>query len=192
MKSHTDQPEDQKAEGDELGKEEHRRHMVGTGQEPSEPVRETRPGSQREPEAHAPQVPRNARTARDATGQNELDIADRGNREHKREAIDRDQQRAFQRDCALEQGRQARRQLKAQNCKRCPQTEGNEHRDFLGKAGGFFLASYGQPGRRDQVEGEDTDEDIDDLIGNHDCEVAGEHRHHQHGNDEDGSGLAVQ
>lgn len=53
-------------------------------------------------------------------------------------------------------------------------------------------APRGQPRRRDEIEREGGDEDVDELIGHHDREIAGRDSHHQHGSEEDVTRRAME
>lgn len=109
--------------------------MIGAGQQPREAVREARTGGQAEPEAHAPKMSRYASHTGEATGQDDPGIADHRGGQHGRKCINCNEHRAFERHSAREQGGQACRQLKRQNCKGHAKTEGHEEGELLEEPG---------------------------------------------------------
>jgi hypothetical protein len=137
-------------------------------------------------------VARNPGDARDAAREDDPGVADHRSREHRREAVDRDQDRAFERDRAFEKRRQSQRQLTGQNRKGRAETDAHEQRELIGKSADAVPALDGKPCRQNEIEREDADEHIDPLVGHHETQVTAEYRHHPHCDDEHRSGLAVE
>jgi len=87
---------------------------------------------------------------------------------------------------------QVRTQLKRQNRKRCAETQAYKQRDLFGRPDGAVPALDGHPRSQNEIQREDADEHIDPLIGHHETEIAAEHRHDHHRNDEHRARFAVQ
>ena len=92
-----DHPEHQQPQRQKLRQEEAHWDVVRTGQKPRETVGESRASSECKPQAHAPQMSRNARHARDIAAKDDSGVADQRKGKHRCECVNGDEYRTLER-----------------------------------------------------------------------------------------------
>ena len=185
--SHADHPEDEERERNKLRQEIDRRYMHRAGQKSRQPVGEGGTRCHHESEAHAPQMPCDARRARNPAGENHFRIRSSRNPDHQSQNIHRDQHRTLDRSGALEKQWHSGRQLETHHGEGNKKTENDREGDFLGQADDAFRASDRQPRRHHQIKYKCASEKIGDLARFDNREIDGERGHDEHGREEYGS-----